>query len=195
MADTFPLTPDYALQLSYKEDGMLRTAARGGKQYMRSAGPPQRVWQCAFLKRPQADWAALDEFASQHADEYFLFVDPRGTRQYAVYFAAAPRESWAANESHDLACDLIEAVDCALTVYPETPLKSLAVSRFVTITTGKLITYPGYGFSLSATGVTDMLIDGVSVGATAPVYNIPLGLHKLEVQPNTASITAFSFVP
>ncbi len=50
-----------------------------------------------------------------------------------------------------------------------------------TIGNSKLICYGGYGFTMDATGVTDMKVDGVSVGAEAPVWNINLGYHRLEV--------------
>ena len=97
----------------------------------------------------------------------------------------------------DIQIELAEQVGRAPKVYPQTPLVALAVARFISVGNTKVIAYAGYGFSITATGVVDMLVDGVSVGPTAPVYGIPLGLHCLVIDGGEAPpvITAFSFVP
>ena len=59
---------------------------------------------------------------------------------------------------------------------------------------GKVAVYPGYGYSMSASGLTDVELDGVSIGAVQEKFDIPLGLHTVKAKPAGVVISSFEFV-
>ena len=84
-----------------------------------------------------------------------------------------------------------------MNTYPSTPLGDNIAASARLLSTGKLITYAGYGFTATYSGVTAILLDGVSLGAPpSPLnkYDVPLNLHRVEFQPNTCTISNFQGV-
>jgi len=174
---------------------VIRLRMSDAKEFRVVKAPDRRVFRLIFANRNKSAWDVLKAFYLAHRDEYITWIDPENGRRYTVYFATDPRFAQASHARRDISIELVEAVDAPLGVYPQTPLVMMSTSRFLTGMTAKIVAYRGYGFSMVASGVTNMKVDGVSVGATAPVWNIKLGLHRLEVLPKTADISAFGFVP
>ena len=195
--DLFPAAHDYPISRGYETPWLHVWPTVQGKRRLTAAGPPRRRFTLMFADRLTADWETIWAWYEAHRQEWFTWVDALDARNYPVRFAAAPRRRTAGHSRVDIQIELAEQVGLAPKVYPQTPLLALAVARFITVGNTKVIAYAGYGFSLTATGVADMLVDGVSVGPTAPVYGIPLGLHCLAIDGGEAPpvITAFAFVP
>jgi hypothetical protein len=193
ISDSFPLTPDYAMPMGYARDGILR-GETPGKQFARVNAAPRRRWSLVFNGRPWSEWEQIEAFYRQVDSDFFLWIHPQQSRHYGARFSGAPQHRWVGNENVDIACEIEEASGVTLDTWPHTPLVTLPVARFISTTTGLVIAYGGYGFEITQTGAADVELDGVSLGVVASKYDVALGLHRLEVQPNTAVITVFKVV-
>jgi hypothetical protein len=196
ISDSFPLTPDYAMPMGYARDGILR-GETPGKQFARVNAAPRRRWSLVFNGRPWSEWEQIEVFYRQVDSDFFLWIHPQQARHYGARFSAAPQHRWVGNENVDIACEIEEAagVDLGGGNYPATPVVTLPPARFISTTTGLVIAYGGYGFEITVAGASDIELDGVSLaGVPATKYDVVLGLHRLEVQPNTAVITVFKVV-
>ena len=179
--DNFPIDCDYPFPIP-KMLGVLRGGVKGGKEFRRRSVAPQRVWRLQFRSRPVTDWDSVEQFAAKVGDDFFTWTEPIHNRVYSVTFGSDPQYNPAANQSIDIAVELVEAVGVALATYPTLPLVAIDPSRFKTVgTTTKVIIWGGYGFQINQAGATDMKLDGVSLGVVANKFDVPLDLHRLEV--------------
>lgn len=194
--DILPLDPDYAVVRAVRTN-VIESRSDGGKVYRRIKAAPQRIFVLTWVRRPLADLRSLENFHRNRQDDFFTFDDKVVTRQYSVFAAGEPQFEEVGNEQHNCRWELVEAIGKPMSSYPSAPLGDNVSSSAQLLSTGKLITYAGYGFTASYTGVTDVLLDGVSLGApVSPLnkYDVPLNLHRVEFQPNTCTISNFQAV-
>ena len=118
----------------------------------------------------------------------------QNSRDYSCYFLGEPSYAEIGNEQVNIRLQLIEAVNQGLRNYPQTPLHSLPSSALTSASDGKIAVYPGYGYKMTGSFITDVEVDGVSVGGTLEKYNLPLALHTVKAKPAAAVISTFEFV-
>ena len=193
--DIFPVDPDYPVGRS-REPGLSLFVAASGEQIRRTTRPLGRVLDLSFHSRAVADWTAIEDFRLAMHKDFFTFEDKSlsPSRDFSCYFAGEPTYDEAGNEEVNIRVALLEAPGKALRTYPQTPLIDLPLSEGVTVTGGEMFTYPGYGYKITGTGVTDVELDGVSVGATLQKFDVPLLFHSLLIKPNVAGVTKIEFV-
>ncbi len=192
--DVFPVAPDYVFSRT-REPNVAEFQAASREAFRRTTAPLRRVFDLSFGQRAVADWTAIENFRLEHRDSFFTFVDvTQGDRDFSCLFLGEPRYDEIGFERVNIRLQLIEAAGVALRTYPSTPLINLPTSEGVDVGDGIIFVYPGYGFKITGSGVTDIELDGVSIGATLQKFDVPLLLHQLKVKPNTASLTKFEFV-
>jgi hypothetical protein len=192
--DTIPVDPDYAVARPMRSN-VLRTRAAGGKEYRRIQAVPQKGFVLTWVRRSLADMQSLRDFFLKFGqDDFFDFDDKVEVRRYSCFAESDFESEEVGNEQHNCRIQILEAIGQNMNIYPSLPLGANISSKFQDVGTGKLITYAGYGFIITAAGATDMLLDGVSVGVVATKYNVAPNLHRFEVRPNTVNPTNFQAV-
>ncbi len=194
--DILSVDPDYAVVRGVRTN-VLESRSDGGKVYRRIKAAPQRLFVLTWVRRPLADMQSLEQWHRKFQDDFFTFDDKVAGRKYSVFPAGEPSFEEVGNEQHNCRWELIEAIGKPLNTNPSAPLGQNIASSAQSVGTGKLITYAGYGFTATYSGVTDILVDGVSIGAPASPLNkfdLALGLHRVEFRPAGASITNFQAV-
>ena len=193
--DIFPVDPDWPVVRTRRPNRAAFTAA-SGEVVQRTIGPLNRILDLSFGSRALADWTSIEDFRLAQHQEFFTFEDKSlsPSRDYSCHFAGEPTYAEAGNEEVDIRVRLIEAAGEALRNDPTTPLITLPLAEGVTVTGGEMFTYPGYGYKITGSGVTDVELDGVSVGATLEKFDVPVLFHQLLVKPNVAGVTKIEFV-
>ncbi len=192
--DIFPVDPDYTVSRS-REPNVLVSRVESGEEFRRTRAPLRRVFDLGFQERPYADWTLIENFRLTHRETHFTFVDKsQGNRDFSCYFLGEPQYDEVGNEQVNIRLQLIEAVNQNLRNYPQTPLHTLPSSKITSASDGKVAVYPGYGFKIAGSFITDVEVDGVSVGNTLQKFDLPLALHTLKAKPAAAVISTFQFV-
>ena len=194
--DILPVDPDYAVVRGVRTN-VIQSRSEGGKVYRRIKAAPQRIFVLTWVRRALADMQSLENFHRNRQDDFFTFDDKVAGRQFSVFPAGEPSFEEVGNEQHNCRWELFEAVGKPMNTYPSAPLGDNISSSARLLSAGKLITYAGYGFTATYSGVTAILLDGVSLGAPPPPlnkYDVPLNLHRVEFQPSTCTITNFQAV-
>lgn len=187
----FPIEMEYSSSLSHAP-GVATFRAVGGHEISRIVEPFERLFSGVAAQRPQADAQAVMAFFQRMGEEYFTFTDPVTGRSWSAVFASPPRIGFVGYERYDIEVQLREAAGKPLATYPETPLLERPLSP-IDVGDGKVFFYSGYGYKLTATGVSSAQLDGVS-SSTTQNFSVPLGAHCLKVLPNTASVTKLEVV-
>ncbi len=195
--DTLPIDPDYAVARAV-QTGVIESLSDGGKLYRRIQRAPRRVFVLTWARRAKADFESLEQFQRKRQDDFFTFDDKEAVRKFSVFPSGELQSEQVGNEQYNIRWELIEAIGQPMLLYPTAPLGDNIASSAQTLSTGKLITYAGYGFTVTfGAGLTALLIDGVSQGAPASPYSNytqALNLHRVELRPNSISITNFQAV-
>lgn len=193
--DTFPVDADYVVSRT-REATVLVHRAASGETIKRRKAPSRRVFDLVFHARPVADWQAIESFRLRFAESFFDFHDKSsaGNRHYSCEFAAEPTYNEIGNDQVDIIVQLVEACGVPLAVYPETPLIEIPTSQLQTVSDGKVLWYAGYGYKITGSGITDVELDDVSLGADLEKFDVPLLTHKLKIQPAGATVTKIEVV-
>ena len=194
--DILPVDPDYAIGRAVRTN-VIESRSDGGKLYRRITAAPQRIFVLTWVRRSLADTQSLENFHRNRQDDFFTFDDKVAGRQFSVFAAGEPTFEEVGNEQYNCRWELIEAVGKPMNTFPSAPLGDDVSSSARLLPTGKLITYAGYGFTATYSGVTAILLDGASLGAPASPLNkfdVPLNLHRVEFQPSSCTITNFQGV-
>ena len=193
-SDVFPVDPDYAVSRT-REPNILAFRAESAEEFRRTRAPLRRVFDLGFQERPYSDWTAIENFRLAHRETHFTFVDKsQSSRDYSCYFLGEPQYDEVGNEQVNIRLQLVEAVNQALRTYPQTPLITLPSSEVKSVSDGKVVVYPGYGYKMTGSFITDVEVDGVSVGGSLQKFDLKLGLHTLKAKPAAAIISTFQFV-
>jgi hypothetical protein len=128
--------------------------------------------------------------------DFFDFLDKSsaGERHYSCRFLGELDSSEIGNEQFAVRGQLIEAPGAALAVYPETPLIELPAGSGQVVSDGVIFWYSGYGYTITGSGISDVELDAVSLGADLEKFDVPLAMHQLKIQPETATITKVEVV-
>jgi phage-related protein len=185
-SDTLPSGPDYGTELAIAENAV-RDRLDGGFEYVRSAGaPPQRQWQLVWEALSWADYLTLEAFWRRMlANDWFIWTDPsRSSRKFAVQFAGPLSARLPGYNKQPAAVLVREAVGRALAEAGDysTVLIAGLLAEARTLGNSVVIIYGGYGYKLTCADSSDVLLDGVSTTNDKEKYDVPLGLHKLEIQ-------------
>lgn len=193
--DVLPIDPDYPVARSRLE-GRAFFRAESGERIARAVAPYASVFDLDFGEKKYSEWLTLRNFFLAHHDGFFTFVDKSDSdRDYTVLHDGWDTETELRNESVNIRVRLVEQPGKPLRNYPSTPLHTLPISRFVTASgVGKVATYPGYGYKITGSGISEVVLDGVSKGVTLEKFTEPLLLHTLLVKPDTATLTTVEFV-
>lgn len=193
--DVLPIDPDYPVQRSRLE-GRAFFQAESGERIVRAVAPYASVFDLDFGERTYAEWLTLRNFLLAHHSDYFTFLDKSDSnRDYTVLHDGWSTDSEIRNESVNVKVRLVEQPGKPLRNYPATPLLTLPVAQFVTVAgVGRVATYPGYGYKITGSGISEVVLDGVSKGTTLEKYTEPLLLHTLLVKPASATLTTVQFV-
>ena len=192
--DIFPVDPDYAVSRG-REGNVLVSRVESGEEFRRTRAPLRRVFDLGFQSRPVSEWTLVENFRLTHRETHFTFVDKsQGDRDFSCFFLGEPSYDEIGNEQVNIRVQLVEAVNQKLRNYPQTPLLTLPTVKITSAADGKVAVYPGYGYKLTGSFITDVEIDGVSHGATLQKFDLPLGLHTLKAKPAAAVISTFQFV-
>ena len=192
--DVFPVDPDYAVSRT-REPNILVSRVESGEEFRRTRAPLRRVFDLVFQQRPYSDWTLIENFRLTHRETHFTFVDKsQSSRDYSCYFLGESSFAEVGNEQVNMRLQLIEAVNQKLRNYPQTPLHTLPSSKVTSASDGKVAVYPGYGYKLTGDFITDVEVDGVSVGGALQKFDLPLALHTVKAKPAAAVIATFQFV-
>ena len=191
--DIFPVDPDYTVSRT-REPNTLVHRAESGEEFRRTRAPLRRVFDLVFQARPVSDWTLIEDFRLAMHEDFFTFEDKTKTRDYSCYFLGEPQYDEVGNETIDIRVQLIEAVNQPLRTYPQTPLLTLPAAKIESVADGKVAVYPGYGYQITGSSITDAELDGVSVGATLQKFDVPLAMHTVKAKPAGATITSFEYV-
>ncbi len=191
--NSLPFQPDYGTSLEV-DDGVLRDEMDGGRTYHRLVRPPRRVWSLVWESLSYADYATLANFIRANLLTPFKWTDPSlASREFALEFLGRISARYAGNENQPASVMVREAVGTVPDTVPTTPLHSGGLMR--TVGNSRIFIYGGYGYKVTATGVSAVLLDGVDqAGALEKYTGIALALHKLELQgatPPTVSLMQY----
>ena len=192
-SDIFPVDPDYPVSRT-RDYNVLVSRAESGEEFRRARAAMRRVFDLSFEFRPVTDWDLIENFRLRHREEFFTFDDKTQSRDFSCYFLGEPQYDEVGFEAIHIRVQLVEAVNQPLRNYPETPLITLPLAEIESVADGKVAVYPGYGYKMSTSGLTDVELDGVSIGAVQEKFDIPLGLHTLKAKPAGVVISSFEFV-
>ncbi|MBI1353286.1 MAG: hypothetical protein GC160_02990 [Acidobacteria bacterium] len=190
-ADTFPIEMEFSSSLT-QGAGVATFRCVGGEEISRIVEPFARIFSGTAAQRPKADAMAVLEFYQRMGEEFFSFEDPLTGRTWSAVWASPPRIGFVGYERYDIEVQLREAAGKPLASYPTTPLLERPLDP-VDVGDGLLFFYSGYGYKLTATGVSTAELDGAS-SSTSSNYSVPLGAHCLKVLPNSASVTKLEVV-